>query len=86
MKRILLTTLFFVAFQSGLFAQEPKLKKIFNGKNLDGWVVPANNHDNWTVKDDILYVKSDTSKKGSNLWTEKKYTNFIISAEFIMLD
>lgn len=86
MKRILYTTLIFIAFQSGVSAQEPKLKKIFNGKNLDGWVVPANNHDNWTVKDDILYVKSDTSKKGSNLWTEKKYTNFIISAEFIMLD
>jgi hypothetical protein len=86
MKRILFSTLFFVAFQSGLFAQEPKLKKIFNGRNLNGWVVPENNRDNWTVKDDILYVKSDTSKKGSNLWTEKKYTNFIISAEFLMVD
>lgn len=86
MKRILFTTLILLVFQSGLFAQEPKLKKIFNGKNLDGWVVPENNRDNWTVKDDILYVKSDTSKKGSNLWTEKKYTNFIISAEFLMVD
>jgi hypothetical protein len=86
MKRILFTTLIFIAFQSGSSAQEPKLKKIFNGRNLDGWVVPANNHENWTVKDDILYVKSDTSKKGSNLWTEKKYTNFIISAEFLMVD
>jgi hypothetical protein len=86
MKRILFTALIFVAFQTSLFAQEPKLKKIFNGKNLDGWVIPENNHDNWTVKDDILFVKSDTSKKGSNLWTEKKYTNFIISAEFLMVD
>jgi len=25
------------------YAQEPKLKKIFNGKNLKGWVAPANN-------------------------------------------
>jgi hypothetical protein len=86
MKRILLTILIFVALQTGLSAQEPKLKKIFNGRNLNGWVVPENNHDNWTVKDDILYVKSDTSKKGSNLWTEKKYTNFIISAEFLIID
>jgi opacity protein-like surface antigen len=86
MKRILFTTLISVAFLSASFAQEPKLKKIFNGRNLNGWIVPENNHDNWTVKDDILYVKSDTSKKGSNLWTEKKYTNFIISAEFLMID
>jgi hypothetical protein len=86
MKKILFVTLGFLAFQSCVIAQEPKLKKIFNGRNLNGWVVPENNHDNWTVSDGILHVKSDTSKKGSNLWTEKKYTNFIISAEFIMLD
>src|SRR6187402_1336792 len=86
MKKIMFATLVFLAFQSGIIAQEPKLKKIFNGRNLNGWVVPENNHDNWTVSDGILHVKSDTSKKGSNLWTEKKYTNFIISAEFIMLD
>jgi hypothetical protein len=86
MKRILFATLVFLAFQSCVIAQEPKLKKIFNGRNLKGWVLPQNNHDNWTVSDGILHVKSDTSKKGSNLWTEKKYTNFIISAEFIMLD
>lgn len=86
MKRILFATLVFLAFQSCVIAQEPKLKKIFNGRNLNGWVLPENNHDNWTVSDGILHVKSDTSKKGSNLWTEKKYTNFIISAEFIMLD
>jgi hypothetical protein len=86
MKRILFALLVLISFQSVLSAQEPKLKKIFNGKNLDGWVVPQNNHDNWIAKDGILHVKSDTSKKGSILWTEKKYSNFIISADFIMLD
>jgi hypothetical protein len=86
MKRLLFTMVFLLALQPLLFAQDPKLKKIFNGKNLDGWVLPANNQDNWVAENGILHVKSDTSKKGSILWTEKKYSNFIISADFIMLD
>ncbi len=86
MKRLLLAALVVAAFQSGLFAQHPKLKTLFNGRNLKGWVVPANNHANWTAGSGILHVKSDTAKKGSILWTEKSYTNFIISADFIMLE
>jgi hypothetical protein len=69
-----------------LNAQEPKLKSIFNGKNLEGWVLPENDHGNWTAKDGILHVQSDTSKKGSILWTKQSYRDYIISADFIMLD
>jgi len=66
-------------------AQDPKLKKIFNGKNLKGWVEPANNIW-WTVNDGVLFVKSTAEKKGSILWTESKYENFIIQADFLMGD
>lgn len=66
-------------------AQDPKLKKIFNGKNLKGWVEPANNVW-WTVNDGVLFVKSTAEKKGSILWSEKKYENFIIQADFLMGD
>jgi hypothetical protein len=66
-------------------AQDPKLKKIFNGKNLKGWVEPANN-EWWTVNDGVLFVKSTAEKKGSILWTESKYENFIIQADFLMGD
>ena len=86
MEKILIATLILLGFQSMSNAQEPKLKKIFNGKNLKGWVVPENNNNNWIANDGILNVKSSADKKGSNLWTEKKYNNFIISADFIMLD
>jgi hypothetical protein len=86
MKRTLFTMLVFVAFHSGLSAQDPALKEIFNGKNLNGWIVPENNRDNWTVKEGLLYVKSDSSKKGSILWTKETYGNFIISADFLMVD
>ena len=67
------------------YAQEPKLKKIFNGKNLKGWVAPANNTW-WMAGKGILFVKSGPDKKGSILWTEKKYKNFIIETDFLMGD
>jgi hypothetical protein len=66
-------------------AQDPKLKKIFNGKNLKGWVVPENNVW-WTANDGVLFVKSTAEKKGSILWSENKYENFIIQADFLMGD
>lgn len=86
MKRLLLAALIIATLSSGLYAQDPKLKSLFNGRNLKGWVLPESNHDNWVAESGILHVKSDTAKKGSILWTEKSYTNFIISADFIMLD
>lgn len=61
--------------------KEPKLKKIFNGKNLDGWKAPDGNIW-WTVENGILTAKSGPDKKGSILWTENDYTDFIIQADF----
>jgi hypothetical protein len=81
MKKI---SIFFIAFLLiGSFnSQAQKLKKIFNGKNLDGWVIPQPNNDNWTVANKILTVTSDDTRKGKTLWTEKSYKNFIIQADY----
>ena len=61
--------------------KEPKLKKIFNGKNLDGWKAPEGNIW-WTAKNGILTAKSGPEKKGSILWTDQSYKNFIIQMDF----
>ena len=61
------------------------MKKIFNGKNLKGWKAPDNNVW-WSASKGILFVKSTAEKKGSILWTEKSYDNFIIQADFLMGD
>jgi Domain of Unknown Function (DUF1080) len=66
-----------------LNAQKSKMKKIFNGKNLKGWVVPAP-ESCWTVSKGVLLVKSEPTKKGAILWTEKSYQNFVLQAEFLM--
>lgn len=64
-------------------AQSPKMKKAFNGKNFKGWVIPENNI--WyTANDGILSIKSGTDKKGSIMWTEKQYENFVIETDFKM--
>jgi hypothetical protein len=78
--------LFFLLLILGLGqlnAQEAKMKKIFNGKNLKGWVVPAP-ESCWTVSKGVLLVKSEPTKKGAILWTEKSYQNFVLQAEFLM--
>lgn len=69
-----------------LNAQKVKMKKIFNGKDLSGWVVPEPKSC-WTVsKGGVLFVKSEPTKKGAILWTEKSYTNFVLQADFLMGD
>lgn len=79
MKKVLfLFLLTFTLYQSN--AQ--KLKKIFNNQNLDGWVVPQPNNDNWVVKDKMLLVTSSAEKKGSILWTEKSYKDFVVEVEY----
>ncbi len=85
MKKILLVIFVFLGASTILFAQEPKLKKIFNGKNLNGWKLPPD-LTCWTASRGVLFVKNNAEKKGSNLWTEKNYQNFIISADFLMGD
>lgn len=75
--------LVFLGASTILFAQEPKLKKIFNGKNLNGWKLPQDQIC-WTASRGVLFVKNNAEKKGSNLWTEKNYQNFILSADFLM--
>lgn len=54
---------------------------IFNGKNLDGWKVPENNI--WyKVNNGILEIRSGPDLKGSILWTEKEFKDFVVELEF----
>lgn len=81
MKKLLLSAAIIMAMHAS--AETPRLKKIFNGKNLKGWVAPANNSW-WLAGKGILLVKSGPDKKGSILWTEKRYKNFVVEADFLM--
>ena len=82
-KLIALVALLAIIITSGFAPndKDPKLKKIFNGKNLDGWKAPEGNIW-WTANEGILTAKSDPDKKGSILWTDKEYKDFIIQLDF----
>ena len=79
------TTLFSIALLSFslpfLSIAEEKFEPLFNGKDLEGWKVPEGNIW-WLVEDGVLQVRSGPKKKGSILWTEKNYENFIVEMEF----
>lgn len=81
MRKFCLAILLVVGVSQVIQAQQAKLKKAFNGKNLKGWAVPENNIW-WSVKDGVLFAKSDSQKTGSILWTKKDYNDFEIETEF----
>jgi Domain of Unknown Function (DUF1080) len=68
-----------------LHAQAPKMIKIFNGKNLAGWKAPEGNIW-WSAGRGQLLAQSSVDKKGTILWTEKSYTNFVVQLDFKMGD
>jgi hypothetical protein len=79
--------LFLVLSFSNAEAQknEPSFKKLFNGKNLKGWIATAEK-ESWNVVNGLLDVKSSAERKGSILWTQKKFTDFILQIDFKMGD
>jgi hypothetical protein len=81
------TSAFFILMASSvaiLSAEQPDLKPIFSGSDFSGWKLPAGNEEMGWFKatDGILKLQSDPAKKGSMLFTEKAYRDFLISFEF----
>lgn len=66
------------------YAQEPKMKTIFNGKNLKGWTVEPEDNMWWTVEDGKIAAENDPTKTGSILWTKKKFGDFVFQMDFLM--
>lgn len=53
---------------------------LFNGRDLTGWKIPQPNPF-WTVSDGVLVGESDEKLKGSMLYTEKTYQDFVLEAD-----
>src|SRR5688572_6268663 len=58
----------------------PGFKKIFNGKDLDGWTVHGT--EKWYVEDGNLVCESGPDKGYGYLSTNKQYKNFILRLKF----
>lgn len=82
MKRIYLLV-YILVFASNSFGQstEPQMETIFDGDDLTHWQIPEANVW-WTMDAGTLWAKSDPDKKGSILWTKKKYKDFVVQLDF----
>lgn len=59
--------------------QTPKIS-LFNGKNLDGWVIYG--EEKWYVEDGLLICESGPKAEYGYLGTEKSYKDFDLTLEF----
>tara|TARA_Y100000746_G_scaffold211520_1_gene202590 strand:- start:370 stop:981 length:612 start_codon:yes stop_codon:yes gene_type:complete len=77
-----LTLLLFVVavFLNSSFSQEQTSKELFNGINLDGWIVYGT--EKWYVSDGELICESGVDKQYGYLGTEEYYKNFVLNLEF----
>lgn len=75
MKYLILASLFVF----GSFSQAEPVA-IFDKKTLEGWKVAG--AATWIIEEEILVGKSEPKKKGSILWTEKEYKDFVFETEF----
>ena len=82
MKNTLLTlAAVFGLFGSLLVQADESGKSLFNGKDLTGWKAPEGNIW-WIVEDGILKVRSGPDQKGSILWSEEEFTDFVVTLDF----
>jgi len=83
MKKSLLIGLIFALTSVSSFAG-PKMKPIFNGKDLSGWKAPEGNEEaGWyQAVDGELRIQSGPKQKGSILWTEKSFRSFVVAFDF----
>lgn len=77
MKKLIIIGLMLIIAQTS-FAQ--KAKKLFNGKNLKGWVIYGT--EKWYVEDGLLVSESGPDKGYGYLGTKKDFDDFEIDLEF----
>ncbi len=74
--KYLLVIVFFSIIATTTYAQ----KKIFNGKNLNGWTIHGT--EKWYVEKGELVCESGPDKQYGYLSTNKQYKNFILTVQF----
>jgi hypothetical protein len=77
MKKVVLLGILLLLAQV-TFAQ--KKEKLFNGKNLDGWVIYGT--EKWYVEDGLMISESGPDKGYGYLGTEEEFDDFEITLEF----
>ena len=78
-KYYLLITLLFIIISCS-YIQKQESIPLFNGKNLDGWIIYGT--EKWYVENSELVCESGPDKQYGYLGTEKNFDDFILTLEF----
>ena len=62
---------------SAVFAAEPKLAPLFNGRDLANFKAEGA-AEFWRVENGVLIGENNAAQKGHMLWTQKEYKDFVI--------
>jgi hypothetical protein len=62
-----------------LLAADEDFKPLFNGKNMDGWVLVNTPNETWSVDDEMLVC---TGKPIGEIRTDRMYQNFVMEVEW----
>ena len=81
----LLIVCFLLFIIPSLFAQNDiPWKSLFNGKNLDGWKMVGDKGDAFVEKGEIILRRTVNTKEHTFVTSKKKYSDFILEADFKM--
>ena len=78
-KYYLLITLLFIIISCS-YIQKQESIPLFNGKNLDGWIIYGT--EKWYVEKSELVCESGPDKQYGYLGTEKNFDDFILTLQF----
>ena len=78
-KYYLIIVIIFMAISCGE-TKKSEIISLFNGENLDGWIIYGT--EKWYVEDKELVCESGPDKQYGYLGTEKNFEDFILSLQF----
>jgi type 1 glutamine amidotransferase len=56
---------------------------LFNGKDLDGWKVPAGDNGHWKVVDGVIDYDAQSEAAGDkSLWSDREYGDFVLHVDW----
>lgn len=85
MKHAMVLLLFLTFGTSGMsqVLDRTTMYTLFDGKTLESWKIPDGGE--WTVKKGKIIAENNPGKKGSILWTNESYNDFLVQLDFKMI-
>lgn len=84
--KVILQSLLIISFIfSGMLSAQDngEWRSLFNGENLDGWIIPEGDGGHWQVKNGVIDYDAQSQAEGEkDLWTEEDFEDFELRLEW----